>query len=327
MQTTDLITLYKENGWVKALIELLHTNSSKTFQLKGLAGSLPPLLGATIYKYQAPTQLFILPDKEAAAYFYSDLQNLVFPTKVLLYPAVLQKPYEPESVATAETLMRTEVLQQLSKANASSQLIITYPEALTNQVIAQDSFIGHIWRIQIGDKLLLFDLVDKLTDQGFERTDFVYEAGQFAVRGGLLDVFSYANQFPYRIELFGQEVESIRTFDPTDQRSLEAVQQVAIVPYMRASNSSLTYQSFLDFLYADTLVWLKDYELILHTLGQKYQQAQAAFESLQAQQAQPAADKPLPHPDALYEQPATWEQKLQRLSCLILAIDFIFSLI
>lgn len=311
MQTTDLIALYQENGWIKAFIELLHTKPNRSFQIKGLSGSLPPLLGATLHKLNPITQCFILSDKEEAAYFYSDLQNLLAQEKVLLYPAVLQQPYEVESVASAETLMRTEVLQRLSTVDKGGLLIVTYPDALTNQVVAQDSLVEHTWCMQIGDKLLLSDLVDKLIGQGFERTDFVYEAGQFAMRGGIVDIFSYANQFPYRIELFGQEVESIRTFDPTDQRSLEPVQQVAIVPYMQGANRFLKVQSFLDFLPTDTLVWLKEYELILHTLEQTYQQAQTAFQRLQAQ---PTEGNSWLAPDSLYEQAAAWEKRLQRLS-------------
>ena len=319
MQVADFIALYKQDGWVKALAQKLQAASSQCIQLKSLTGSLPGVLAAAVHELTAPTQLFILQDKEEAAYFYSDLQNLLSQEKVLLYPATHQQPYEVESVASADTLMRTEVLQQLSKRDQPDQLIVTYPEALPAKVIDQASWAKNTLTIEVGEKLIIADLVASLTEQGFEKADFVYEAGQFSIRGGIIDIFSYAHQLPYRIELIGQEVESIRTFDPTNQCSLELVQQAAIVPHIHASSTPAAYQSFLDFLPTTTLVWIKDYEAILSAIEQSYQQAVTVFQTLEGQQAD---KKALQTPEALYETSASWEKALQRFSLIEFSTRF-----
>ncbi|MEM7055565.1 MAG: transcription-repair coupling factor [Bacteroidota bacterium] len=312
MQVADFIALYKQNGWVKVLAQKFRVPSSQCFQLKGTTGSLPAVLAAAVRELTTSTQLFVLHDREDAAYFYSDLQNLLPQKKVLLYPAAHQQPYEVASVASADILMRTEVLYQLSKPDQPNRLIVTYPEALPTKVIVQASLARSTLTIEVGEKLMMTDLVTKLSEQGFEKTGFVYEAGQWAIRGGIIDIFSYAYQLPYRIELLGQEVESIRTFDPANQCSLERVQDAAIVPYIQASSMPTAYQSFLDFLPTNTLIWIKDYASILSTIEQRYQQAITVFQTLEGQQA--AEKTPQQPPEALYETPASWEEALQRFS-------------
>jgi transcription-repair coupling factor (superfamily II helicase) len=311
VQTTELIALYQKQGWTKSLAELLETRPKKVFHMQGLAGSLPAVLGAALNQLNAPTQCIILPDKETAAYFYSDLQNLLASKTILLYAADTEPPYTTPGTPSTNNSLYAEALQQLTYQKEKVQFIVTYPEALVKRVIAQHELTARTWSIRVGDQVILTDLVSKLTEQGFEKTEFVYEAGQFAVRGGILDVFSYSHQLPYRLELFGKAVESIRTFDPTDQRSVESAQQILIMPGIKQPKTTIDYQSFFQFLPADTWIWLKDHELILSSLEQSYQKAQAAFKDIQAEKESHQMWLP---PDILYESSGSWEEEIQKFT-------------
>lgn len=299
MQITDFIARYKQHGWVRTLAHKLQTTPQQAWHLKGLLGSLDAVLVAAMHELIKPAQVCILHDKEEAAYFYNDLQNLLPSKQILYYAAALQHAATAHP-DRAETLMQTEVLYQLSQANPSAQLIVTYPEACTSKVVAQATLVQNTFTIQVGEEVITAELAKKLAEQAFEKVDFVYEPGCFAVRGGIIDIFSYAQPWPYRIELLGQEVESIRTFDPSNQRSLAPVQQAAIMPHIQALSMPTAYQSFLDFLPDGSWVWVKDYEATLSIIKQNHQTAQ------------PTAVASLPMPAALYETPTSWESSLQK---------------
>lgn len=313
MQAEELIALYEQDGWVSAWVERLHASAGLCVHLKGVVGSLDAVLAAAIYKRMAVTQLFILHDKEEAAYFYSDLQYLLGPDNVLLYPASHISPYSSAITANADQLMRTEVLHRLRHIECQvAPLVVTYPEALPDKVIHQETLTKNIWALQVGEELITSTVVSRLLEQGFEKTDFVYEVGQFAMRGGIIDIFAYACQLPFRLALWGNEIESIRTFDPTSQRSLEAVPKATILPNLQANATALAHQSLLDYLHPAALVWIKDQELVLASIEKSHAQATKVFQEKVAEQ--PANTLPLP---ALsWETPTSWTQSLQRLTTL-----------
>ena len=312
LQVTDLIAQYTQDGWINAWIKRLRTAAGQRWQLQGLVGSLDALLVAAVYKQTGMAQLCIAHDPEEAAYVYSDLRNLLGPALVLLYPASCQQPYAPAVADHTDHLMRTEILQRLQLTQGPAPLIVTYPVALADKVMHPAALADHTWSVQVGDELITTEVAQRLVAQGFERTDFVYEAGQFAIRGGIIDVFGYAYQWPFRIALWGNTVESVRTFDPTSQRSLEAVTQAAIVPHLSPSTATCPPQSLLACLPPQALVWIKDYALVLDTLAKSYAQATQAF---QEKIADPA-HLTLPRPEALWETPTSWTQALQRLTCI-----------
>src|SRR3569623_268955 len=260
--------------WIKQL----RKTSGQRWQLQGLVGSLDALLVATVYKQTAVTQLCIVHDREEAAYFYSDLKNLLGPDSVLLYPASRQSPYAPVVTDHSDHLMRTEVLQRLQPASTPAPLIVTYPAALTEKVINPKVLADHTWTVQVGDELITTSVTQHLVKQGFKKTDFVYEAGQFAIRGGIIDIFGYACSWPFRLALWGNNVESIRIFDPTSQRSLEVITKATISPYLSVSTVNQSHQSLLTCLSSQSLVWIKDYALVLDTLEKSHAQALKIFQ-------------------------------------------------
>ena len=186
-------------------------------------------------------------------------------------------------------------------------------------MIPKEELEKNTWTIQVGQEYITSTLAAQLTEQGFEKTDFVYEAGQFAMRGGIIDIFSYTYQLPFRLEFWNNEVESIRTFDPTTQRSLDAVHQAAILSNLKTSNTSLAYQSLLALFPPATPVWIKDYETVLAAIAQNYTQATTAFQEKAAEQP---AGKIIQPPEELWETPESWSKALQRLTTIAFGARF-----
>jgi len=306
----ELITLYEQDGWLGTWAEKLRVSAGRCVHLKGVVGSLDAVLAAATYKRAATTQLFILQDNEEAAYFYSDLQSLLDPDVVLLYPASHHLPYSPAVSADANQLMRAEVLSRVCHPKRQALLVVTYPEALPEKVVHQEALAENTWTVQVGEELITSTVASRFLEQGFEKTDFVYEAGQFAIRGGIIDIFSYAYQLPFRLALWGNEIESIRIFDPTSQRSLEAVQQATILPNLQAKKDSLAYQSLLDCFCPTTIVWIKDREPVLTSIKKSYTQATQVFQEKITAQPETSLSKPA----LCWETPESWAQALQRLT-------------
>ena len=160
-------------------------------------------------------------------------------------------------------MLRSEALTRFAQpTGARSGMIITYPEAIFEKVVRPRSLSENIIQISTNDALDIDALLNKLINQGFERTDFVYEPGHFAVRGGILDIYSFGNEKPYRIELFGNDVDSIRLFDPETQLSERKLLQVSIIPNVESQFVSEEKISFFDFLPNNTIYWLKDWDVI-----------------------------------------------------------------
>ncbi len=244
---------------------------------KGIVGSLDAVLAAAIYLQDLQTHVFILHEKEEAAYFLNDLQNLLPDKEILFFPTSYRKPYQLEETDNANVLRRAEVLSQLSLGG--SELIVTYPEALTEKVISQKSLVQNTFVAKVGEKLDTNFIAEFLLSYDFEKTDFVYEAGQFSIRGGIVDVFSFANDLPYRIELFGDEIESIRTFNPDTQLSVATVSQVSIVPNIQSKITVEARETFLGFLPSKAIIWIKDVEFALEIIEKHFEKAEEVYEA------------------------------------------------
>src|SRR5690606_2377074 len=223
-----------------------------------------------LFALQPEDYIVILQDREEAAYFQNDLQNLL-EREVLIFPMSYKRPYEYHEIENANILMRAEVLNRLANKNAPD-IIVTYPEALSEKVIIIRSLANNTFSVKLHAKLDLPFLEEFLHNYDFEKTDFVYEAGQFAIRGGIIDIFSFAYELPYRIELFGDEVDSIRTFEPGTQLSVETLKQVNIIPNVQTKLVQEERQLLLDFISAETKLWFKDVQLtedIIHNSFEK----------------------------------------------------------
>jgi transcription-repair coupling factor (superfamily II helicase) len=282
LEVKDLLTLYGGDSYLDLLVSQITSKSPETahVQIKGLVGSLDAVLTAAIYNRKKSPALYILSDREEAAYFQNDLQNLLGKTEVLFYPTSYKRPYQYEEVDNANVLMRGEILNKLSSGKPGSFQIVTYPEALFEKVINKRSLKANTFQVKVGEKLDPSFLTEFLNSYGFEMTDFVFEAGQFSVRGGILDVFSFANEHPFRIELFGDEVETIRSFDPDTQLSIETAKQINIVPDIQQRLVHETRESFLNFFPEETILWFKDAELTLEVIEKCFERAERALEEV-----------------------------------------------
>jgi transcription-repair coupling factor (superfamily II helicase) len=282
LEVKDLLTLYGGDSYLDLFISQIASKKEDAahIQIKGLVGSLDAVVAASVQQKRKSPALYILSDREEAAYFQNDLQNLLGKTEVLYYPTSYKRPYHYEEVDNANVLMRGEILNKLNVAKPGPFQIVTYPEALFEKVINKRSLIANTFSVKVGEKLDPSFLTEFLTSYDFEITDFVFEAGQFSVRGGILDVFSYASEHPFRIELFGDEVESIRSFDPDTQLSIESVRQINIVPDIQQKLIHETRESFMDFLGEDCVLWFKDAELTLEIIEKCFEKAEKTLEEV-----------------------------------------------
>lgn len=280
MKVSDLLKLYKQDGVIQTIAETIKPNQPLQVQVKGLKGSLDSVVSAAVYGLNHQSQLLILHDKEEAAYFYNDLQSLLAPKEILFFPTSYKRPYEFDEIENANVLQRAEVLNKVNNKSSSGELIVTYPEALTEKVINKKAFQENTFSIKTGEIVSADTITSMLADFDFEKVDFVYEAGQYAVRGGIIDVFSYAHELPYRIELFGDEVEGIRTFDPNSQISVETVKTINLIPNVQTHMVEESRVSLLGFLPNNTKVWIKDSSLLFDTIDQFFDQASQNFQQV-----------------------------------------------
>nr|WP_262916105.1 transcription-repair coupling factor [Pedobacter montanisoli] len=261
----------------------LNSHKSKT-QIKGLVGSADAFIAVTTYFLQHKPQLFVFPNREEAAYFSSDLEALLG-KEVLLFPASFRKAFEFTQVDTANVLARAEVLTELNHHSPYGKIVVTYPEALAEKVINRNVLEKNTLEISIGANLGIDFINEFLTDYDFERSDFVYEPGQFSIRGGIVDIFSFSHDLPYRIEFFGDTIESIRTFEIDSQLSVEEIKTLTIVPNVQAKFLTENNISLLEYIDKDTQLWFKDVAFALDVVKTGYRKADELWKAL------PQADK------------------------------------
>jgi transcription-repair coupling factor (superfamily II helicase) len=280
LKVKDFVRLFKENAALESLIDLLRNSQERQIQLQGLKGSFDALVAAAVAQLLHRPQLFVLHDREEAAYFQNDLQNLFPDREVLFFPTSYKRPYQFEETENANILMRSEVLNRFNRKGQSAELVVTYPEALSEKVVNRRTLLKNTVTLQVGQSMYLEDLQRSLADFDFECNDFVYEAGQYAIRGGIVDLYSYSHDRPYRIEFFGDSVDSIRIFDPETQLSSEHVREISIIPNVQTRLFDEQRQSFLEFIPGNTLLWIKDHQLLLDTLDRYYEKVTENFRAI-----------------------------------------------
>lgn len=250
---------------------------------KGLSGSSDALVGGIVGSQLQTVSLFILHDKEEASYFLQDLEQLFPKVNSQLFPTSYKKPYQYEETENANILQRAEVLSYLNQRLPGDPLfIVSYPEAFTEKVINKRSLVENTFTVSVNESLDAEFLSEFLTSFDFEKSDFVYEPGQFAIRGGIIDVFSFSRDMPFRIELFGDEVESIREFDVESQLSKENLNKVSIVPNVQTRMMKEEQQSFLEYLPGDSTLWIKDFRETIDLLDKGFENVEASFDRIMA---------------------------------------------
>lgn len=295
MEVKDLLKIYSEDGFVRTAIEAIKTNTS--IHIKGFAGSLDAIFASVNYQLNPQHNLFILNDKDEAAYFYNDLQNLLGEENVFLFPMSYKKPYQYEEIDNANVLQRAEILNQLNNDKANL-MIVTYPEALSEKVINKKSLIANTLQIKVGENFDINFISELLISYDFERADFVYEPGQFSVRGGIVDIFSYASEYPYRIELFGDEIDSIRLFNPESQLSMQIVNQINIIPDVQNKLIKETRETFFNFIRNTSNIWIKDASFCFEVIDDSFKLVEQHFQQIVAKSG---GIRIIENPEALFE--------------------------
>ncbi|GAA4268637.1 transcription-repair coupling factor [Hyunsoonleella aestuarii] len=218
-------------------------------------------------------------DKEEAAHYLNDLEQLLSDNDVLFYPGSYRRPYDIEETNNANVLLRAEVLNRINSQKKPA-IIVTYPDALFEQVVTRKELERHTLKIGINDKLSIDFINEVLFEYQFKRVDFVTEPGEFSLRGGIVDVFSFSHDEPYRIEFFGDEVDSIRTFDVETQLSVEQIKKINIIPNVANKLVEEKRQSFLKYIAQKTVVCLKNADLLFSRIDDFYEKGEEAFKGL-----------------------------------------------
>ena len=311
MDRPSFLSIYQSDPIFQTLAHQLSAGAPFQLQVKGLSGSLDMVLLAAYFAQQGGFHLVIAQDKEEAAYLNSDLQNLLGNLDQGIFPSSYKRPYQYEEVDNANILQRAELLNQLLESKGGSRIVITYPEALYEKVINKRSLVENTFTARVGEAVDMEFVTEILSTYDFERTDFVYEPGQFAIRGGILDVFSFSNEFPYRLELVGKEIESIRTFDPETQLSLQSVPFISLIPNVQTRLLQEVRQSFLSFLPEKAILWIKDYQLTLDVMDECFQKAAQAFGQMAGSTKKEAL---VLQPEQLFEQGADFVEAAKKFS-------------
>jgi len=302
----EFISEYTSSPYIESFRNLLSKNEN--VKVKNISGGFDAVLAASIS--QDPPQghcLYIMYDKEEAAYYQNDLQNFVKNDKVLLFPTSYKKPYQYTETENANILLRAEVLNQLTSSKECLH-IVTYPEALLEKVINKRSLASNTFTAKTGEKLSVDFVSELLVEYDFEKSDFVFEPGQFSVRGGIIDVFSFSADYPFRIELFGDEIESIRLFDPETQLSQEELNEVSIIPNVQTRLLQEERQPFLNFFPEDSLIWLKDYRNTLDIIQRGFDKIEEGFAEMMELSDN---TKVVSSPDILFENAESTEKLLK----------------
>ena len=280
MKKSELHNGYIERIKSKNVLQVLA--SEKRLHLSGLYGSATSIIGACCFNEDDNTHLFILKDKEQAAYFFNDLEQFISEKDLLFYPGSYRRPYQIEETDNANVLMRAEVLNRLSSRRKPS-CIVTYPDALFEKVITKKELTKNTLKLNIGEEIGIDFLNETLFEYGFEYTDIVAEPGQFSIRGGIVDVFSFSNEHPYRIEFFGDEVESIRSFNINSQLSVLEVKKLNILPNVENKDILEERIPFMHYLEKNASVWIDDQDLCEGQLDKLYLKAFDAYDNIKGE--------------------------------------------
>jgi len=276
----DIFEKYLESGKTLELINSLERD--RHIKIENIGQSAFSFQMASVYKKTDKALLLIFDNKEEAAYYFNDFEQIVGKDRVLFFPESYRRAYQIEETDNANILMRSKVLKHL-QSRQKPQIIVSYPAALFEKVIIKKELQKNTLKIKKGDKISLDFLYEVLLEYHFDLVDFVTQPGEFAVRGGIVDVFSYGDDEPYRIEFFGEEIESIRNFDIETQLSENQLNKIDIVP--NVSDKVLVHkrQNFLDFIKKQSLIFYKNEDLGKDILNKLYKKAIDSFDELKGE--------------------------------------------
>ncbi len=286
-----LLAAYRNHPAVKNITQVLENQTSAArIQLRGLSGAQESFVLAATALHPPPStyHLFIANSKEEAAYRFNDLEGLLAGQAVHFFPDSFKRPAYFDDLNPSHILQRSEAINKItaphdpSPGGAKGAVFVTYPEALFEKVVKPEVLAQNRIEVQKGEKLDVDWVIEILVEYGFLRTDFVYEPGQFSVRGGIVDLYSFGNDLPYRIELFDDEVETIRVFDPLTQLSQRNLNSISIVPNLNTRFRQDQKVSLFQILPANTVIWVKDFQFLLDRLQYCFDRAEQFASKLTA---------------------------------------------
>ena len=279
----DILDRYKGDSRVQDVAKALNASKNPRIQLRGLVGSSDATVAVALWFLQHQHMIFVLPDREEASYMQADLENLTG-QEVLLFPSSYRKAFEFTQPDSSNVLARAEVLNDLNHTSSVGRLIVTYPEALAEKVIDRASLEKNTLEIAVQNNLSIEFINEFLIEYDFERVEFVYEPGQFSVRGGIVDIFSFSHDLPYRVEFFGDFIETIRTFEVESQLSIEQMKSITIVPNVQSKFLTENNISLLEYAERGTQIWIKDVQFTLDVIRDGYKKATQLWKALSAEE-------------------------------------------
>ncbi|OUL64088.1 transcription-repair coupling factor [Flavobacterium sp. AJR] len=279
MSKSALYTTYDNLPKTQQIANQLIENNEVKLHLSGLLGSSVSFVIRSLFKKVELPFLVILDNKEEAAYYLNDLEQMIGEQDVLFYPGSYRRPYQIEDTDNANVLLRAEVLNRINSRKKPA-VIVTYPEALFEKVVTRKELDKNTLKVSVGDKISIDFINEVLFEYEFKRVDFITEPGEFSVRGGIVDVFSFSNDNPYRIEFFGNEVDSIRSFDVGTQLSIETHKKITIIPNVENKVFQENRESFLDYISEKTVLFIQDTDGFLSQLDKQFARAEEAYEKL-----------------------------------------------
>ena len=312
MNLDVLLGLYKNDIRLKQIAAgfLLPGNKLRV-NLDNLRGSSVGFVAAALWHLSDHNHVFILNEKEEAAYFHNDLEHLTKALDIFFFPDSFKRTGHFNELNSSHVMLRTEALTKFTGKRINKKILVTYPEALFEKVVDPNTLGNNMISVKVGETIQIDTLMELLVSLGFKREDFVYEPGQFALRGGILDIYSFGNEHPYRIELFDNEVDSIRIFNPETQLSERKLMQVSILPNIETSFETRDKISLLDYLPENTVIWAKDFS---YTVGRIQKMASDMPDNMNIGQV--AVDheeqwlKEITRAD--FEDPALWQERLKQ---------------
>ena len=293
MNLDVLMSNYSDDPRIFTIAEGILLPDPQHIHLSGLHGSASQFIFSAVFNNSISSQvnhLVILRDAEEAAYFQNTVENITRALDIFYFPSSFKNRKNFHQLNSSHVMLRTEALTRFS-GGGNKKVIVTYPEAIFEKVVLSKTLSQNIISFKQGDTINVDELLSRFVGHGFSRTDFVYEPGQFAVRGGILDIYSYGNEKPYRIELFGNEIDSIRLFDPETQLSERKLLQVNIIPNVETQFASGEKVSLLNFLPDNTIVWNEDWEFIKQIIEQEEEDLKSAIKEQVSGNKNPVSGK------------------------------------
>ncbi|MHC0444236.1 transcription-repair coupling factor [Flavobacterium sp. 3-218] len=279
MSKNALYTTYDNLPKAQQIASSLLEGNQVKMNISGLLGSAVSFIIRSVFRKTELPFLIVLDNKEEAAYYLNDLEQMIGEQDVLFYPASFRRPYQIDETDNANVLLRAEVLNRINSRKKPA-VIVTYPEALFEKVVTRRELDKNTLKVALNDKISIDFINEVLFEYEFKRVDFITEPGEFSVRGGIVDVFSFSNDHPYRIEFFGNEVDSIRTFDVETQLSVEAHKKITIIPNVENKLFQENRESFLDYIAEKTVLFIQNTEGLFSQLDRQFARAEEAFEKL-----------------------------------------------